>query len=637
MAITSHVYRNQHFYIYIFLSRPTSCVLLILNSKYLYHEPATATHLAGCLHFLVPGIHFPKMNLLVTVQRQMGHHHISRSYFRQTDVKRSGNASIDIMSKFFKLMVVLQLMNDLNEVFKMPLSLVLRLIVCLRFFDLSIIPLRYWNKRIIASLRANQFCERLPSPNGESTVDCHQISKMPNLAFTIANKTFTLTPEQYIVKLEQAGQTICINGFMAFDVKHEEVIGLGLGVVGAEHPGAVRGEGSQQPPGVRVPGAPGRHQRLQPPAQGRRGGFGSVYKGVVRLPGGPAGGTVVAIKNSIPMVIRSSRLSHSGISHLPADEVKPLVKYDNDEDAHSPGGRGRGRGGRGRGRGRGRGGRGNGFNEYADAGWEDDHAPAYMGNGYARGRGRSFRGRGRRGDDDNQPEYQHVGGFKGMRVMRVKNLNLYAFGLYMQPTSIREKLGPKYASFPTDKLMENPDFYRNGFNEYDDAGWEDDHSPAYMGNGYARGRGRSFRGRGRRGGDNNQPEYQQVGGYYECSCSSFRFSPFVMELKPASHRSGNLFLVVNIYMVYPVVLCTSNFVHIEPVRMTSSLKVIEMLQSSNGIQHIPCAAISALISRAGNANWNRKGLLLIQSNWAPMVKAYGHSRLKNSEYLEARQ
>ena len=38
------------------------------------------------------------------------------------------------------------------------------------------------------------------------------------------------------------------------------------------------------------------------------GGFGSVYKGVVRLPGGPAGGTVVAIKNSIPMVIRYGRV-----------------------------------------------------------------------------------------------------------------------------------------------------------------------------------------------------------------------------------------------------------------------------------------------------------------------------------------
>uniref|UniRef100_M8C8M6 Aspartic proteinase n=1 Tax=Aegilops tauschii TaxID=37682 RepID=M8C8M6_AEGTA len=65
---------------------------------------------------------------------------------------------------------------------------------------------------------ANQLCERLPSPNGESTVDCHQISEMPDLAFTIANKTFTLTPEQYVVKLEQSGQTICISGFMAFDV-----------------------------------------------------------------------------------------------------------------------------------------------------------------------------------------------------------------------------------------------------------------------------------------------------------------------------------------------------------------------------------------------------------------------------------
>jgi hypothetical protein len=37
-----------------------------------------------------------------------------------------------------------------------------------------------------------QLCESLPSPSGESTVSCHQLSKMPNLLFTIANKTFTL-------------------------------------------------------------------------------------------------------------------------------------------------------------------------------------------------------------------------------------------------------------------------------------------------------------------------------------------------------------------------------------------------------------------------------------------------------------
>ncbi|KAL5665158.1 hypothetical protein ACJX0J_025266, partial [Zea mays] len=73
---------------------------------------------------------------LVTVQRQMGHHHISRSLnpllifycwiisFLQ----------IDIMSKFFKLMVV---------VFKMPLSLVLRLVNSI--FDIVCgLPVRFF-------------------------------------------------------------------------------------------------------------------------------------------------------------------------------------------------------------------------------------------------------------------------------------------------------------------------------------------------------------------------------------------------------------------------------------------------------------------------------------------------------------
>uniref|UniRef100_A0A0E0QUI6 Peptidase A1 domain-containing protein n=1 Tax=Oryza rufipogon TaxID=4529 RepID=A0A0E0QUI6_ORYRU len=100
-------------------------------------------------------------------------------------------------------------------------------------------------------------------------------------------------------------------------------------------------------------------------------------------------------------------------SPLPADKVKPLVEYENEEDAPSPAGRGRGRGGRGRGRGRGRGTRGNGYMDYADGGWEDDHAPpAYAGNGYTRGRGRGFRGRGRRGGGYGaQPDYQQDGGY----------------------------------------------------------------------------------------------------------------------------------------------------------------------------------------------------------------------------------
>ncbi|KAF0902565.1 hypothetical protein E2562_018061 [Oryza meyeriana var. granulata] len=50
-------------------------------------------------------------------------------------------------------------------------------------------------------------------------------------------------------------------------------------------------------------------------------------------------------------------------------------------------------------------------------------------------------------------------GFKGVKIMRVKNLDLYAFGLYLQPNTISEKLGPKYASVPTIKLKDSPDFY----------------------------------------------------------------------------------------------------------------------------------------------------------------------------------
>ncbi|KAG9459981.1 hypothetical protein H6P81_004489 [Aristolochia fimbriata] len=42
----------------------------------------------------------------------------------------------------------------------------------------------------------NGLCERLPSPMGESVVDCNKISSMPTVSFTIGGKAFKLTPEQ---------------------------------------------------------------------------------------------------------------------------------------------------------------------------------------------------------------------------------------------------------------------------------------------------------------------------------------------------------------------------------------------------------------------------------------------------------
>lgn len=44
-----------------------------------------------------------------------------------------------------------------------------------------------------------QLCNRLPSPNGESAVDCSALASMPMISFTIGTKTFELAPEQVIL------------------------------------------------------------------------------------------------------------------------------------------------------------------------------------------------------------------------------------------------------------------------------------------------------------------------------------------------------------------------------------------------------------------------------------------------------
>ncbi|KAI3675201.1 hypothetical protein L1987_84787 [Smallanthus sonchifolius] len=65
---------------------------------------------------------------------------------------------------------------------------------------------------------ADQLCERLPSPMGESGVDCNSLSSMPIVAFTIGGKTFDLSPEQYILKIGEGAEAQCISGFTALDV-----------------------------------------------------------------------------------------------------------------------------------------------------------------------------------------------------------------------------------------------------------------------------------------------------------------------------------------------------------------------------------------------------------------------------------
>ncbi|KAK8607817.1 hypothetical protein V6N13_023267 [Hibiscus sabdariffa] len=64
----------------------------------------------------------------------------------------------------------------------------------------------------------NQLCDRMPSPMGESAVDCKSLASMPTVSFTIGDKVFELGPEEYILKVGEGPQAQCISGFTALDV-----------------------------------------------------------------------------------------------------------------------------------------------------------------------------------------------------------------------------------------------------------------------------------------------------------------------------------------------------------------------------------------------------------------------------------
>ncbi|WOH11533.1 hypothetical protein DCAR_0831020 [Daucus carota subsp. sativus] len=64
----------------------------------------------------------------------------------------------------------------------------------------------------------NELCERLPSPMGESSVDCSKISTMPSVSFTIGDKVFNLPAKQYILKVGEGKAAQCISGFTALDI-----------------------------------------------------------------------------------------------------------------------------------------------------------------------------------------------------------------------------------------------------------------------------------------------------------------------------------------------------------------------------------------------------------------------------------
>ncbi|KAK6124517.1 hypothetical protein DH2020_041726 [Rehmannia glutinosa] len=64
----------------------------------------------------------------------------------------------------------------------------------------------------------NELCERLPSPMGQSAVDCGSISSMPTVSFSIGGKVFDLSPHEYILKVGEGAAAQCISGFTGLDI-----------------------------------------------------------------------------------------------------------------------------------------------------------------------------------------------------------------------------------------------------------------------------------------------------------------------------------------------------------------------------------------------------------------------------------
>uniref|UniRef100_A0ACD5W1Q6 Uncharacterized protein n=1 Tax=Avena sativa TaxID=4498 RepID=A0ACD5W1Q6_AVESA len=64
----------------------------------------------------------------------------------------------------------------------------------------------------------SELCDHIPSPMGESIVDCKNLKSMPDVAFSIGGKQFVLKPEQYILKIGEGDASQCISGFAAMDV-----------------------------------------------------------------------------------------------------------------------------------------------------------------------------------------------------------------------------------------------------------------------------------------------------------------------------------------------------------------------------------------------------------------------------------
>lgn len=58
----------------------------------------------------------------------------------------------------------------------------------------------------------------VPLIQGEYMIPCEKVSSLPIIIFKLGGQNYELHPEKYILKVSQAGKTICLSGFMGMDI-----------------------------------------------------------------------------------------------------------------------------------------------------------------------------------------------------------------------------------------------------------------------------------------------------------------------------------------------------------------------------------------------------------------------------------